>query len=237
MFARIPRQILEACEDLSGASAHGFVPDHDLAKLTGIRLRDLRDYLLVLDEHGLVELARTLDGFSAYIGPQGRLVLNQNKDDIVLPSSQDDTILTKLRVLRAILDGRDDSSGFVLDVEIAKSTLMRLRDVRDYLMSLNDEAFIELARLPTGFTATITAKGRLKLRMYDPFPDDSEEQASASRVDESASLVGSSSKSPGGGITPQKSDDSDEVGGCQTPTVCGASCEIARAFFRDALRR
>lgn len=66
-------------------------------------------------------------------------------------------------VLQAIQDLPADTAGYVLDVQIFQVTSINLKDVRDWMDTLEGEGFVELARTDSGYRAMITAKGRLAL--------------------------------------------------------------------------
>jgi formylglycine-generating enzyme required for sulfatase activity len=72
-------------------------------------------------------------------------------------------------VLQAILDGSGDMLNFVEDSQIARTTRIALKDVRDWLETLEGDEHVEIARTEAGLSASITAKGRLALRRDRPF--------------------------------------------------------------------
>jgi hypothetical protein len=73
-------------------------------------------------------------------------------------------------VLQAILDASGDMPSFVEDSQIARTTRIALQDVRDWLETLEGDEYVEIARTEAGLSASITAKGRLALGQYQPFP-------------------------------------------------------------------
>ena len=73
-------------------------------------------------------------------------------------------------VLQAILDASADILSFVEDSQIARTTRIALKDVRDWLETLEREEYVEIARTEAGLSASITAKGRLALGQYRPLP-------------------------------------------------------------------
>ena len=73
-------------------------------------------------------------------------------------------------VLQAILDASGDVPSFVEDSQIARTTRIALKDVRDWLETLEGDEYVEIARTEAGLSASITAKGRLALGQYRPFP-------------------------------------------------------------------
>jgi sulfatase-modifying factor enzyme 1 len=72
-------------------------------------------------------------------------------------------------VLQAILDGSGDMLNFVEDSQIARTTRIALKDVRDWLETLEGDEYVEIARTEAGLSASITAKGRLALGRDRPF--------------------------------------------------------------------
>jgi hypothetical protein len=73
-------------------------------------------------------------------------------------------------VLQKILDAQGDSSAFIEDSRIAQTTKIALRDTRDWLLTLDHDEYVDLALTQNGLRAAVTAKGRLALSLYRPFP-------------------------------------------------------------------
>ena len=73
-------------------------------------------------------------------------------------------------VLQAILDASGDVLSFVEDSQIAQTTRIALEYTRDWLETLEREEYVEIDRTEAGLSASITAKGRLALGQYRPFP-------------------------------------------------------------------
>ena len=73
-------------------------------------------------------------------------------------------------VLQALQDAQGETSAFVEDSRIAQATQIALRDMRDWLLTLDQDELVDLALAETGFKASINAKGRLALGLYRPFP-------------------------------------------------------------------
>ena len=71
------RLILQAVQDLQGSSTT-FVEDTQIAAHTRMELRDVQNWLVTLEQEGLVSLVRSLDGIRVFIEAKGRLVLKQN---------------------------------------------------------------------------------------------------------------------------------------------------------------
>ena len=72
-------------------------------------------------------------------------------------------------VLQAILDASGNVTSFVEDSRIARTSRIALKDVRDWLETLEGDEYVEIARTEAGLSASITAKGRLALGQYRPF--------------------------------------------------------------------
>jgi TIR domain len=77
-------------------------------------------------------------------------------------------------ILQAIDDATMDAAGFVTDAQVAGSTGIDQKDVRDWLQTLDEQEFIEVARLQDGFRAAVTPKGRLALGQYRPISPEGE---------------------------------------------------------------
>jgi hypothetical protein len=73
-------------------------------------------------------------------------------------------------VLQTILDAQGDSQSFVEDYRVAQSTRISLRDMRDWLHTLDHDDYVDLVWTENGFKVSVTAKGRLALGLYRPFP-------------------------------------------------------------------
>ena len=69
------------------------------------------------------------------------------------------------KILHAILrEQQADAAGYVEDSHLAAATKMPVQDVRDWLETLEGKGFVERSRGTEGFSAYITAKGKLELR-------------------------------------------------------------------------
>jgi hypothetical protein len=73
-------------------------------------------------------------------------------------------------VLQTILDAQGESQTFVEDARVAQATKIALRDTRDWLLTLDHDELVDLALTENGLRAAVTAKGRLALGLYRPFP-------------------------------------------------------------------
>jgi len=76
----------------------------------------------------------------------------------------------EITVLQAIVDLPKDPAGNVTDAQIAKATRITLDDVRNWLEILEGEGHASTTRTEDGLITSITAKGRLSLKQYRPFP-------------------------------------------------------------------
>ena len=77
---------------------------------------------------------------------------------------------TQRMVLQAIQDAQGDSQSFIEDIRIAQATKIWLRDMRDWFLTLDNDELVDLALTENGMSASVTAKGRLTLGLYRPFP-------------------------------------------------------------------
>jgi hypothetical protein len=73
-------------------------------------------------------------------------------------------------VLQAIQDAQGETSAFIEDSRVAQTTQIALRDMRDWLLTLDQEGYVDLALTEGGFKASVTPQGRLVLGLYRPFP-------------------------------------------------------------------
>jgi Caspase domain len=84
-------------------------------------------------------------------------------------------------VLQAIQDAQGDTRSFIEDSRVAQATNISLRDMRDWLLTLDQDEYVDLALTEGGMSASVTAKGRLALGLYKPFPTPSGPEPSRSR--------------------------------------------------------
>jgi uncharacterized caspase-like protein len=73
-------------------------------------------------------------------------------------------------VLQALSDAQGDKGSFIEDSRVAQVTSISLRDMRDWFLTLDNDEYVDLARNENGMSASVTAKGRLALGLYQPFP-------------------------------------------------------------------
>src|SRR3954467_12258031 len=64
-------------------------------------------------------------------------------------------------VLQAIQDAQGETPNFIEDSRIAQTTQIALRDMRDWLLTLDQDGYVDLALTEGGLKASVTAKGRL----------------------------------------------------------------------------
>ena len=70
-------------------------------------------------------------------------------------------------VLKMLLELQGDSGENVEDFRVAAATKTAVQDVRDWLETMEGKGFVERARLTEGFSAHVTAKGKLAIRMTE----------------------------------------------------------------------
>jgi Caspase domain len=73
-------------------------------------------------------------------------------------------------VLQAIQDAQGETSAFIEDARITQATQVGLRDMRDWLLTLDQDGYVDLALTDGGLKASVTPQGRLALGLYRPFP-------------------------------------------------------------------
>jgi hypothetical protein len=84
-------------------------------------------------------------------------------------------------VLQAISAAQGDAPSFIEDSRIAQMTKISLRDMRDWFLTLDQDELVDLALTESGMSASVTARGRLALGLYKPFPTPSTPEPSRSR--------------------------------------------------------
>ena len=84
-------------------------------------------------------------------------------------------------VLQAILNVQGDAQAFIEDTRICQATRISLRDIRDWFLTLDNDELVDLALTENGMSASVTAKGRLALGLYRPFPTPTTPEPSRSR--------------------------------------------------------
>ena len=71
-------------------------------------------------------------------------------------------------VLQAILNAQGDTSSYIDDSKLAQATQIALSDMRNWLLTLDHEEYVDLALTNSGLSASITPKGRLTLGIFRP---------------------------------------------------------------------
>jgi formylglycine-generating enzyme required for sulfatase activity len=69
-------------------------------------------------------------------------------------------------VLRAIDESPTDSAGYVSDEQVSSLTEIAIIDVKDWLITLEDDGLVSLSRKTNGFWALMEARGRIELREH-----------------------------------------------------------------------
>ncbi len=71
-------------------------------------------------------------------------------------------------VLQAILNAEGESSNYIEDSKLSQATQIAMSDMRNWLLTLDHEEYVDLALTNSGLSASITPKGRLTLGMFRP---------------------------------------------------------------------
>ncbi len=71
-------------------------------------------------------------------------------------------------VLQEILNVQGETTAYVEDSRLSQSTQIAPGDVRNWLLTLDQEEYVDLALTSVGISASITPKGRLALGLYRP---------------------------------------------------------------------
>lgn len=80
MSDQIRAAILLALEECSQEKPHAFVDDHHIAKVLGLDVSAVQLHLDILEDAGLIRSANSMDGYAALLSPQGRLALEQLRE-------------------------------------------------------------------------------------------------------------------------------------------------------------
>ncbi len=73
-------------------------------------------------------------------------------------------------VLQAILNAQGETTHYIDDSRLAQATQIAMSDLRNWLLTLDEEEYVDLALTNNGLSASITPKGRLTLGIFRPFP-------------------------------------------------------------------
>jgi len=66
-------------------------------------------------------------------------------------------------VLQATLDAQGETTSYIADTKIAEATRIAIKDVQDWLETLEGNEYVSVARTEAGLSASVTANGRLAL--------------------------------------------------------------------------
>ena len=94
-------------------------------------------------------------------------------------------------VLQAILNAQGETSTYIEDSKLTQATQIAMSDMRNWLLTLDQEEYIDLSLTNNGLSASITPKGRLTLGLFSPLPPTpaSEPSKSRSRTGREKALV------------------------------------------------
>ena len=172
------QRVLQACSDLTIDNNFRFVSDNVIAKITRMKIQDVRDCLVSLSQKSLVETCWHGNYLESSLTATGRLALamerpfpDKQPQSLGLEPSQpnwsDDSRPESSNIRRRILQACYDLTGysdrFVDDVDISKKTEIWLRDVRDSLKCLERDGLVSLARTEDRYKVLVEAEGRLEL--------------------------------------------------------------------------
>ena len=71
-------------------------------------------------------------------------------------------------VLQAIQNAQGETSNYIDDSKLTQATQIAMSDMRNWLLTLDQEEYVDLALTNNGLSASITPKGRLKLVLLAP---------------------------------------------------------------------
>ena len=84
-------------------------------------------------------------------------------------------------VLQAIGNAQGETSTYIEDSKLAQATEIAMSDMRNWLLTLDQEEYIDLTLTNNGLSASITPKGRLTLGLFRPLPSTPAPEPSKSR--------------------------------------------------------
>ena len=84
-------------------------------------------------------------------------------------------------VLQAILNAQGETSTYIEDSKLTQATQIAMSDMRNWLLTLDQEEYIDLTLTNNGLSASITPKGRLTLGLFRPLPSTLAPEPSKSR--------------------------------------------------------
>ena len=85
-------------------------------------------------------------------------------------------------VLQAVLTVQESTNKPVNDTQVAQDTDIALNNVRDWLLTLMKDSYIDLVRTQAGYAASVNERGRLELELYKPFTTGDQAATSSRRV-------------------------------------------------------
>ena len=119
-------------------------------------------------------------------------------------------------VLQAILNAQGETSNYIEDSGLAQATRIALSDMRNWLLTLDQEEYVDLGLTNNGLSASITPKGRLTLGLFHPLPSTPAPAPSRSRTKtgrEKALVIGVSDYPPPIPKLPAVANDVREIAG------------------------
>jgi hypothetical protein len=102
-------------------------------------------------------------------------------------------------VLQAILNAQGETFNYIEDSKLAQATQIAMSDMRNWLITLDQEEYVDLALTNNGLSASITPKGRLTLGIFRPLPTPPAPEPSRARTKtgrEKALVIGVSDYPP-----------------------------------------
>ena len=84
-------------------------------------------------------------------------------------------------VLQAIQNAQGETSNYIDDSKLSQATQIAMSDMRNWLLTLDQEEYIDLTLTNNGLSASITPKGRLTLGLFRPLPSSPAPEPSKSR--------------------------------------------------------
>ena len=84
-------------------------------------------------------------------------------------------------VLQAIQNAQGETSNYIDDSKLTQATQIAMSDMRNWLLTLDQEEYIDLTLTNNGLSASITPKGRLTLGLFRPLPSTPAPEPSKSR--------------------------------------------------------
>jgi len=102
-------------------------------------------------------------------------------------------------VLQAIQNAQGETSNYIEDSKLSQATQIAVSDMRNWLLTLDQEEYIDLTLTNNGLSASITPKGRLTLGVFSPLPPTPTPEPSKSRTRtgrEKALVIGISAYPP-----------------------------------------